>query len=674
MPPKLAPDDMEANSHATEIDVDMHKCKCDLCGTVVSLNAQNSLWNFRNQHWTKCPKRAKPAAGGGDGAGTRPLPPPMSVARKRVVDDAWADVVVEDCLPLGIGESAAMRRFTTRLTETAYREPYQPPSRWRTTSIIEERWDDYEDNVQKLFDILTVKGVTVDLEIDGWTGGFNSYLGVAAGFALPEPDALIGTKVKIWSLPLALGAFGKSHTTENMKDWLTEKKTYLHIPDGGTVLGDGANNMQALVEEFCPGCGHGSGRCLVHFTHKLLQHASKPFKGSIAKLQRAVVYVQASPLRRKTFHKFQHEDAPLQALLAARRKLDVAKLKKPLTLEIEQRGQTRFLTLQRETGSVIIVKNPLTAYYKMVFDARPRGILPTPTAAREKIEAATPTAHDWEDWTVLNALLKKTTECIGLLQTGGMVTASLAIPLMRTLAQTVARPKPTDCAKARAFKEIIMEEANDYKGLLLKPKPDGTPSNPVQALFFDKDFNTWSYIPQEEEQKAVIAGIEKAVEEEIRTRMARAHPLAAAPPAAAAAADPPPDEHDERAKLLSILKGGERNAAAGFAPPAPPARNPRHEAIHQVNTFRKRSTFPVATTLDPLTWINANKEHFPDLAALATRRLAAPATSIGCERFFSVSGQILSPLRSVLTPRHLEMMSVLKASGKKMKELMALLF
>ena len=45
---------------------------------------------------------------------------------------------------------------------------------------------------------------------------------------------------------------------------------------------------------------------------------------------------------------------------------------------------------------------------------------------------------------------------------------------------------------ARAFKEIIMEEANDYKRLLLKPKPDGTPSNPVQALFFDKDFNTWS--------------------------------------------------------------------------------------------------------------------------------------------------------------------------------------
>ena len=379
-------------------------------------------------------------------------------------------------------------------------------------------------------------------------------------------------------------------------------------------------------------------------------------------------------------------------MLATRRHLNLAKIKKPLSRKLPAAGKTRFLTRHSQTSCVVELKAPLRKYFAKVFAARPRGPAATPTKERNIIENATPADKDHESFEELDDFLLKMNRAIGLLQTKGIVNASLRIPLFRTFAYDVAKVVPGDSVTVRASKAILEAETKAALEVSYAISEDGTPTHEMQALYLDRTLNTWDYVPSgihDVINKAMITVVEREICARIAREEAAAGAAAVAPPPPPPPPPPPSGDDGEsaagsgarvkateteemkRAQLLSMLTAGSIRALA--PPPSLLARTPRNQATQQVNDFRKRSKFPVATELDSLSWIAENKELFPDLAAVAIRRLGKPATSIGCERFFSVAGDILSPKRSLLSGRHLEMLAVLKASEKTVKELVEIL-
>ena len=68
---------------------------------------------------------------------------------------------------------------------------------------------------------------------------------------------------------------------------------------------------------------------------------------------------------------------------------------------------------------------------------------------------------------------------------------------------------------------------------------------------------------------------------------------------------------------------------------------------------------PISAEEDPLVWWRGHASLLPHPATLAKKLLCIPATSVSSERMFSASGHIVSPLRSLLKPDKINMLTFL---------------
>lgn len=69
----------------------------------------------------------------------------------------------------------------------------------------------------------------------------------------------------------------------------------------------------------------------------------------------------------------------------------------------------------------------------------------------------------------------------------------------------------------------------------------------------------------------------------------------------------------------------------------------------------------LAVDADPLSWWKTNESRFPILSLVAKKYLATPATSVPCERLFSIAGEVITKKRAKLGVGHAEMYVFLKA-------------
>ena len=77
-----------------------------------------------------------------------------------------------------------------------------------------------------------------------------------------------------------------------------------------------------------------------------------------------------------------------------------------------------------------------------------------------------------------------------------------------------------------------------------------------------------------------------------------------------------------------------------------------------LDEIQRYKSIPTAED-DPLEWWKCNGKTFPVLSILAARFLQIPATSVPCERLFSMAGHVCSKKRSTLSPDMLQTLLLL---------------
>ena len=71
---------------------------------------------------------------------------------------------------------------------------------------------------------------------------------------------------------------------------------------------------------------------------------------------------------------------------------------------------------------------------------------------------------------------------------------------------------------------------------------------------------------------------------------------------------------------------------------------------------------------DPLEWWKQKEGSFPNLAALARKYLAIPASSVSAERIFSLAGNLISKKICRLSPDTVDMLIFLNKNRKEATE------
>lgn len=76
------------------------------------------------------------------------------------------------------------------------------------------------------------------------------------------------------------------------------------------------------------------------------------------------------------------------------------------------------------------------------------------------------------------------------------------------------------------------------------------------------------------------------------------------------------------------------------------------ESNRTLSLYKAEST--ISETACPLQWWSHHAGVYPKLSALARKYLASPATSVPCERLFSLAGNIVEKKRAALTSENVE--------------------
>lgn len=92
-------------------------------------------------------------------------------------------------------------------------------------------------------------------------------------------------------------------------------------------------------------------------------------------------------------------------------------------------------------------------------------------------------------------------------------------------------------------------------------------------------------------------------------------------------------------------------------PAATPQLSDRYLIEDEIRLYKG---FPVPDEdTDPLSWWNERVPTLPIMYKVATKCLLIPATSVPCERLFSIAGHICNKKRSALSPDNLERLVLL---------------
>ncbi|XP_051574115.1 E3 SUMO-protein ligase ZBED1 isoform X1 [Myxocyprinus asiaticus] len=115
---------------------------------------------------------------------------------------------------------------------------------------------------------------------------------------------------------------------------------------------------------------------------------------------------------------------------------------------------------------------------------------------------------------------------------------------------------------------------------------------------------------------------------------------------------PPPAKKSAMEELFGPLFRAE-----GSNKPALP-----HQVKEEVTSYMAIDCIPLDS--NPLAWWKSNKSVYPNLAVLAKRYLAVPATSVHSERLFSAEGDVVNANRSALLSDDVDVLIFLKKNFK----------
>lgn len=85
--------------------------------------------------------------------------------------------------------------------------------------------------------------------------------------------------------------------------------------------------------------------------------------------------------------------------------------------------------------------------------------------------------------------------------------------------------------------------------------------------------------------------------------------------------------------------------------------------IHEIESYLSSPYNTKEKSENTLSWWSANQKQFPNIAKLARKYLAIPATSVPSERIFSLAGTLVSKKRAALKPENLDLLVFLKQNA-----------
>ncbi|KAJ4927700.1 hypothetical protein JOQ06_015503 [Pogonophryne albipinna] len=246
---------------------------------------------------------------------------------------------------------------------------------------------------------------------------------------------------------------------------------------------------------------------------------------------------------------------------------------------------------------------------------------------------ATLTANQW-------TLMEKTAEVLApfeeLTRDVSNPTASAAdvIPAITALKRVLSREKTTDQG-VRTMKSTLLE-AVETRFAEVEEEPLYSIATLVDPRYKDRFFTKSDNMRLATDNLILeVAKIERAASEEPEA----AEPMRKTP------------RQEASSSLGSVLDEIlEENQLE--------ARSVSTSADVQVQTYLSEKTSPRKS--NPLHYWKDNSSRFPSLAAVATRFLCAPCTSVDSERLFSAVSNVLDEKRNRLSPDRVEMLIFLK--------------
>ncbi len=206
------------------------------------------------------------------------------------------------------------------------------------------------------------------------------------------------------------------------------------------------------------------------------------------------------------------------------------------------------------------------------------------------------------------------------------VTVSMMRPILTKLLETHFVATASDSPLVKAIKKIMLDDMSDrYTGDNLKLL--------TKAALLDPRFKSLKFLP-ESERKTTIAELESDFD------------LISSNAKCSSATEPAAKRKKGEFKLMELI--GE------LAQPAKDSEVPISRK-EQLGTEVSRYIGEESTSLSPLEWWGANKTRYPMLSQLAARYLSIPATSVPCERVFSIAGHIVNEKRACLLPSNVNM-------------------
>lgn len=233
----------------------------------------------------------------------------------------------------------------------------------------------------------------------------------------------------------------------------------------------------------------------------------------------------------------------------------------------------------------------------------------------------------WQLMTDLLPVLQPVQTVTALLSSETTPSSSTVYPLIYKLKEVTLAVQPDDSATVQSFKTDLQRALSDR----FKLDDVATPGHPfVMASVLDPVTKSLDNFP---------VAFKQAAYETVRGMLSSS---TSGQPTAAAANEP--TESESAAPSPKKVKLSNRAATVAFLGLTGASTTP------DVGELDRYLSTPVNTDVDALTWWADNGSLFPNVAAVASRYLAIPATSVMSERQFSAAGRLITKLRNRLEP------------------------
>ena len=478
---------------------------------------------------------------------------------------------------------------------------YQVPSRKTVSHYVGMIYDEQKQMVQA-----QMRGCPVALTTDMWTSvASDPYMTVTAHFIT---DSWV-----LQSCVLMTRATTDRHTGENIASHLNDVKQEFGICEVSALVTDNATNMVAAASE----AGMPRVPC---FSHTLQLAVNDGLKITAA--------ARAIAAGRRVVAHFSHSAMSTQALKEHQSRMGSSK---PLSLiqDVATRWNSSYFMLKR----LLELRIPL---YATIFDERV-----TKVGDRVKLDIKD---ADWAVMELLVPILEPLAEATELLTKEDRPTASSVYMLLSHLLRGLVVSEGAS-ATERGVKEAIAT------GLRKRFKVDiaGIPEECGTLLLcaaLDPRYKSLRWLPADKREEVTSELVVQADKD------------APAPPKKIKT-EPGTDASTSsvRSSLMQCLQGDVIDLTVT---PLTDDHGDKSPTEMLVADYIKA---PVNTS-NSLDWWRAHENEFPQLAPLARRYLAIPATEVPSERVFSSAGMTITKLRASLDPESVDKLIFLNKNYK----------